>query len=104
MSQRAIEIIIEAEEKARVMKASAVAAAKQAIVSAEDEGRTKVEQAAKRAADELKEKNALAQKAAEAEAKAVIENAAKEEDALRTVAQSRLSFAADHIVERIVNG
>ena len=103
MSQGAIEIIIEAEEKARTMKASAIAAAKQALAKAEDDGRAKVEQAAKRAADELKERTILAQRSAEAEAKAVIENAGKEEDALRTNAQSRLNSAAEYIVERIVN-
>ncbi len=103
MSQGAIEIICKAEEKAKTMKADAIAAAKLAVANAEDEGRAKVEQAAKRAADELKEKNIAAQKSAEEKAEAMIENAGKEEDALRANAESRLDMAAEYIVERIVN-
>lgn len=98
-----IELIFQAEEKAKQMRADAVAAAKLAVSAAEDEGRAKVEAAAKRAEADLAEYERSARKRSEEAAETLLKRADEEMLELRRTAEGRLEQTADYIVERIVN-
>ena len=104
MSLEAIEIICQAEETAKNLKAEAIAAAKRSLVNAEEEGKAALEQLSGKVAAELKAKNETAQAKAKAEVESIFAKAEADKAELKKKAEDKLDKAVEYIIERIVNG
>jgi vacuolar-type H+-ATPase subunit H len=104
MSLEAIEIICQAEEAAKNLKAEAAAKAKRALISAEEEGKAALEQLADKIAADLKVKSEAAQEKTKAELESILAKAEADKAELRKNAEDKLDKAVEYIIERIVNG
>lgn len=104
MSLEAIKTISEAEERARQAKADAAAAAKKQIAEAEEKGRQALEQAKKRAADEVRGKRQLVADKAREDAVELVRTTENKKATLLVKANSRADLAVNLVIERIVNG
>lgn len=102
MSLEAMKTINEAEEKARQMKAEAVAAAKKAVANAENAGLEAARAAKSRAQAESAHLLKSVEQKAEEEAQELAMNTENKKAAMRAHAESRMDEAASFIVGRIV--
>ena len=102
MSNEGIVKIRETEEASRRRKAEAVREAKRLAAEAETAGQEAVEEACHKAAEELAALDAKADEKAKADARELAANMENKKASLRVKAESRLTQAADLIVERIV--
>ena len=103
MSQEAIDMIAQAEEKARSIKANAAADAKRMINQAHAAGKLAVEAAGKKAANELHELVKRADEKSTADAVALAATTENKKAGMRVKAEHRLDDAARIIAERIVS-
>jgi V/A-type H+-transporting ATPase subunit G/H len=103
MSLDAIKTISQAEDKAKLAKSEAAAAAKKKIAEAESEGKLAVEQARAKANDELHDLTRKADEKAKEEAKALAATTENKMATMRVRAEGSMDKASDLIVERIVN-
>ncbi len=103
MSIEAIKTITEAEERARLSKAEATAAAKKMIAEAEEAGQKTVEAAKAKAFDELSELRTQAKDKARAEALKLAHGVENRKAAMLVKAEGRADKAIGLVVERIVN-
>ena len=103
MSLEAISSINEAEQKARAMRAQAAADAKKEASAAHKNGEEQVAAAIKKAEAEIRELTAKADEAAKAGAEQLNTQNENKKAAMRAKAETKLSKAAELIVERIVN-
>ena len=103
MSQEAIGIIAQAEEKARSIKADAAAEARRMINQAQAAGKLAVEAAGKKATDELHELVKKADEKATADAVALAASTENKKAGMRVRAEHRLDDASRIIAERIVS-
>ena len=104
MSFEAITAISAAEEKARQMKAEALAAAKAAEAAAVEEGKLTMEAARKKAESVVRELRAKSDEKAKQDAVALASDTENRKAAMRARADARMDKAAALIVERVVNG
>ena len=104
MSFEAITAISAAEEKARQMKAEALAAAKAGEAAAVEEGKLTMEAARKKAESEVRELRAKSDEKAKQDAVALASDTENRKAAMRARADARMDKAAALIVERVVNG
>lgn len=104
MSLKAIDTICQAEEAAAKLKAEAIANAKHAVSTAEEDGRLALARLEDSVSAELKAKREDALSKAKAEIEAIVEETAKETAVLREKAEAQLDIVAEYIAERIVNG
>ena len=104
MSFEAITAISAAEEKARQMKAGALAAAKAAEAGGVVEGKLTTEAARKKAGSEVRELRAKSDEKAKQDAVALASDTENRKAAMRARADARMDKAAALIVERVVNG
>ncbi|MGN1002049.1 MAG: hypothetical protein ACI4PC_04685 [Oscillospiraceae bacterium] len=104
MSLEAMESLTAVEEKLRLKKADAAAAAKRRIAEARADGERTVTEAAARADDEIREMFKEAEGKALEKAKALAEESGDRKAAMRARADGKTADAATFIIERIVNG
>jgi|GEM_PF-187533 len=104
MAIEAIEAILEAEEKARTAKAEAAALAKRLTAEAEESGKQAVEDAKKKAADEIAELMRKAGEKARGEALELARSTENRKAAMSVKAAGRTNRAVSLVIERIVNG
>ena len=102
MSLEAMQVIAEAEEKVRQMKASSAAAAKKRIADARIAGDNLVEEAVKKAQREIEELLSQVSREATDGAKELAQKSEADKAAMRAAAESRMPEAVSFIVERIV--
>lgn len=95
--------IFEAEEKAKKAKTEATALSKRLISEAEESGRQAVENARKKAEDEIRELWHKAGDKAKEEAQALARNTENRKATMSVKADSRLNKAVNFVIERIVN-
>lgn len=103
MSIEAIKTITDAEEKARLAKLEAAAAAKKMIAEAEEAGLKAVEDARAKAFDELSGLRTQAKDQAKAEAMKLARGVENRKAAMLVKAEGRADRAIGLVVERIVN-
>ena len=104
MALEAIAAVEQAEAAAAKCRADALQTAKQLAAQAEADGIAAAKAAAEKAREELRRLSDEAEAKARLETENIRKATAEQVGALRAQAQERLSQAADHIVERIVNG
>jgi len=103
VSLEAMQILVQAEEKVRVMKAESAAAAKKRIADAKLAGEATLAEAVKKAQREL---DRLSEEADDKAKQSAHELAARNEASkagMKAAAQSKMDQAVAFIVERIVN-
>ncbi|MGI5985538.1 MAG: hypothetical protein GXY01_06190 [Clostridiales bacterium] len=103
MSLEAIKAISDAEEKARAAKAEAAALSKKLIAEAEENGKLAIENAKKKAEEEVRELKRNASEKAREEALELARNTENRKAAMLVKADSRVDKAIDLVIERIVN-
>jgi len=98
-----INAISEAEEKAKTAKAEAMALSKKLIAEAEESGKLVVENAKKKAEDEIRDLWRKAGDKAKEEALELARNTENRKATLSVKADSRADKAVNLVIERIVN-
>lgn len=96
--------IVEAEGKAKKAKAEAAALSKRLIAEAEESGVKAVENARKKADDEIRELWHKAGLKAKEEALELARNTENRKATMNVKAASRMNSAVSFVIERIVNG
>lgn len=104
MSQEAVTILTALEERIRRQRADAAAKARETVAAAIAQGEQMVDDAAKRAENEISVLQQQTKAAAEAAAREKAAQLADKEAALRATAEARSAAAIALITERIVNG
>ncbi len=104
MSLEAIKEIGEAEEKARIAKTEAATSSKKLIAEAEESGRLSVEDAIRKAEDEIRGLKRETEEKAVADAKELIRQTENRKASMLVKAESRMAEAVSLVTERIVNG
>lgn len=103
MSLEAIKAISEAEENSKIAKASAVALSKKLIAEAEENGKLAVEDAKKKAEDEIRDLKRKAGEKAKEDAHNLSRTTENRKASMQVRANSRTEEAASLVIERIVN-
>ncbi len=103
MSLEAIKAISEAEENARIAKASATALSKKLIAEAEESGKLAVEDAKKKAEEEIRDLKRKAGEKATEEAQNLSRTTENRKASMQVRANSRTDKAVSLVIERIVN-
>jgi len=103
MSLEVIVAIGEAEEKARVAKAEAAALSKKLIAQAEESGKLAIENARKKAAEEIRELKLKAGEKAKEDATQLARTIENRKASMLVKANSREEQAITLVIERIVN-
>ena len=98
-----ISAISEAEDKARTAKTEAIALSKKLIAEAEESGRLAVENAKKKAEDEIRDLWRKAGDKAKEEALELSRNTENRKATMTVKADSRADKAVNLVIERIVN-
>lgn len=104
MSLEVIKEIGEAEEKARIAKTEAAASSKKLIAEAEESGRLSVDDAIRKAEDEIRGLKRQADEKASADAKELARQTENRKASMLAKADSRMAEAVLLVTERIVNG
>ena len=103
MSLAAIREISEAEEKARTAKAEAAALSKKLIAEAEENGSLSVNDAIKKAEEEIRDLKHRAEEKAGEDAKELARKTENRKASMLVKAESRMDKAVSLVIERIVN-
>lgn len=104
MSLEAMESLTATEERLRLKKADAAAAAKRRIAEARENGERAVADAAARADSEIREMFKETEGKALEKARSLAEKSQEQKSVMRVGADGRTADAAGFIIERIVNG
>ena len=103
MSLAAIKEICEAEEKARTANAEAAALSKKLIAVAEEDGRLSVNDAIKKAEEEIRDLKRRAEEKAGEDAKELARKTENRMASMLIKAESHMDKAVSIVTERIVN-
>ena len=104
MSLEAMETLAAVEERLKKQRADAAAAAKQAVLDAQNRGESLIAEARKKANDEISVLRGKTDTKAQAEAKELAEQSKRSRETLRAQAKKKEEEAVSFVVERIVNG
>ena len=104
MSLEAIKEISDAEEKARISKVEAAVISKKLLSEAEEEGRRSVDDARRKAEDEIHDLKLKVEEKVASDAKELARKTENQKASMLVKAESRMDMAVSLVTERIVNG